>query len=442
MSSLPTAMAVHDTAVALPPMPTAAPFGTPAGTTLHIVLAGPIAGDDVKAYLAPGQADSLPTGYLGAPLMGILIGELLRMGHRVTAITTDPTLPAHPGTVTRQGPGFSFVVCAARPRAWRNNGRKPGRVVDFFASERELVHQQMLAAGPDIVHAHWSYEFALAALAQPAPHLITCHDAPGVILRYTRSPYRALRYLMARTVFRRGQAFTTVSDYMARELAPFLPATPQVIPNPVAPAVFALGRDRPRPASRKVAMVCNGWSRRKNPEPGLRAFSLWRAAEPTAELHLYGADFGPGELAEQWAQAQRLTAGIFFHGRMPHLKLVQQLATADVLLHTSLEESFGVVLAEAMALGLPVVAGRHSGAVPWVMGADAAGHTLCGQLVDVTSPAFIAAALPAAFSPGYAESSAAGRRLAVQRFSSATVAAAYATLYALLTESPAARAAA
>ena len=96
MSALPAAVAAQVTAAALPRLPGDATISTPAGTTLHIVLAGHIAGDDVKDYLAPGQADSLPTGYLGAPLMGILIGELLRLGHRVTAITTDPTLPAHP----------------------------------------------------------------------------------------------------------------------------------------------------------------------------------------------------------------------------------------------------------------------------------------------------------------------------------------------------------
>ena len=416
------------------PAPARAGPATPS-RPLHIVLAGPIAGDDIAGYLYPSElAKQLPIGYLGAPLMGILIGQLLALGHRVTGITTDSALSHKQGAITRQGPGFSFVVCPARPQAWRNNGWRLGRVVDLFSQERSLIRSAMLAARPDIVHAHWSYEFALAAIDQPAPHLITCHDAPAVVLRFTRSPYRALRYLMARQVFRRGNAFTTVSDYMARELAPALHAVPQVVANPVAPYVFALGRDRQWPATRKVVMVCNGWNRLKNPEPALRGFALWRATEPLAELHLYGADFGPGERGQLWAVAHGMADGVHFHGRLPHLELVQRMAMADVLLHTSLEESFGVVLAEAMALGLPVVAGRHSGAVPWVVGTDDAGQTLCGHLVDVVSPVFVSHGLIAAFDSAYGSYSAAGRLQAVQRFSPTTVASTYTDLYATILE--------
>lgn len=420
------------------------PLATP-GTTarqpsacppFHVLLAGPIAGDDVKAYLHPGQLQGLPAGYLGAPLTGVLIGELLRLGLRVTAVTFDVALPAHGGVVVRVGPNFSFQVCPARPRAWRNNGWRLGRMVDCFAFERAQIREQMLAAAPDLVHAHWSYEFALAALAQPAPHLITCHDAPAVVLHYNRNAYRATRYLMARQVFKRGKAFTTVSDYMAQALAPALGHEPQVIANPVSPQVLRLGHDRAAPATRRVAMVCNGWSAQKNPEPGLRGFAAWRQREPAAELHLYGADFGPGETAEKWARGHALAGGVHFHGRLPHGQLLQHMARADVLLHTALEESFGVVLAEAMALGLPVVAGSHSGGVPWVLGADASGHSACGSLVDVRLADNIHDALALVFGPGYAAMSAAGRRRAASQFSPTRVAAEYAALYAQLAGRP------
>lgn len=395
---------------------------------MHIALAGPIAGDDVRAYLHAGTGE-LPSGYGGAPLTGVLIGELLRLGHRVTGITTDPTLPLATGPVRREGPGFSFVVCPARPHAWRFNGAQPGRALDFFAAERRSIGLAMAQAAPDIVHAHWSYEFALAALDQTAPHLITCHDSPARVLRYTRSPYRAVRYLMARRVFRRGQEFSTVSDYMARELAPLLGHRPQVVPNPVAAQAFALGRTRSAPDARRAAMVCNGWDQLKNPETALRAFAMWRATEPAAELHLFGINFGIGEVAHHWVQANGLGAGMHFHGRQPHHGLLTALAGMNVLLHPSLEESFGVAVAEAMALGLPVVAGRDSGAVPWVLGFDPARGGGAGQLTDAQSAPALAHALQAVFDDEYGARSSAGRIRASALFSPLSVVAEYVRRY-------------
>lgn len=403
---------------------------------MHVALAGPIAGDDVQAYLHPA-AGPAPAGYAGAPLTGILIGELLRLGHRVTGITTDSTLPLNGGPVTREGPNFTFVACPARPRAWRFNGRHPGRALDFFAFERRGISRAMAASAADIIHAHWSYEFALAALAQPAPHLITCHDSPAVVLRFSQSPYRALRYLMARRVFQRGRQFTTVSEYMARELAPELAQMPQVVPNPVSAQVLAMGRKRTASSSRRVAMVCNGWDRRKNPEPGIRSFALWRSTEPSAELHLFGADFGAGEMAHRWAESQGLAQGIAFHGRLSHRELMERLEKMDALLLTSLEESFGVVLAEGMALGLPLVAGRSSGAVPSVVGADASGNSDCAVLTDVQSDTALAWALTAVFDQNYSARSAAGIKRAAQLFTPNSVTRAYVEEYErILSETP------
>lgn len=396
---------------------------------MHIAIVGPIAGDDVREFLAPSNRQ-VPVGYPGAPLTGILIGELLRLGHRVTGITTDQTLPLAQGPVRCEGAHFSLVVCPARSRALRPNGFRLGRAIDLFALERRFIREAIAAAAPEIVHAHWSYEFALSALAQPIPHLITCHDSPAVVLRYTRSPYRALRYLMAQWVFKRGREFSTVSDYMAHELSSSMGHLPEVIPNPVAPYVLSLGRVRTAPSLRRVAMVCNGWDRRKNPEPALRAFACWRSVEPSAELHLFGADFGAGEVAQAWANAEGVAAGLNFHGRIPHRQLIAALNEMDALLHPALEESFGVVLAEAMALGLPVVAGKQSGAVPWVLGDGQRDHeTLAGVLTDVTSPSSIAEALQVLFDKQYEEFSRAGRQRAAAIYSPQAVTRAYLNRY-------------
>jgi L-malate glycosyltransferase len=95
-----------------------------------------------------------------------------------------------------------------------------------------------------------------------------------------------------------------------------------------------------------------------------------------------------------------------------------------VLLHPALEESFGAVVAEAMAVGLPVVAGVRSGAVPWVAG-DA------GQLVDVADPDAIAGALLGLFESPQRMSRMAerGQAQASSRFGAKAVSALYEDAY-------------
>jgi glycosyltransferase involved in cell wall biosynthesis len=349
---------------------------------MHIAVLGPIASADVRHLLHEPSA-ALPGGYAGAPLMATLIEGLLARGHRVTAITLSADMPLDGSrAVGAEGPRFTLVCCPLRPRAWPFNGWRPGRIVDLFAYERAALLRAINAAAPDVVHAHWAYEFGWAALDSGLPHVITSHDAPLVIARYygglVLGGYRWLRALMARHVLRRARLVTTVSPYMVREIQPWCRQTVNVVPNPVAASVFELRRE-PVPGRQRVLMVCNGWSARKNPEPALRAFALLSRRLPDAELVLLGTDFAPGQRASQWWAQMGLIGNVRFVGSVPYASVLGWMADSDVLLHPALEESFGAVIAEAMALGVPAIAGQASGAVPWVVGDD-------GLLVDVHQP--------------------------------------------------------
>jgi glycosyltransferase involved in cell wall biosynthesis len=173
----------------------------------------------------------------------------------------------------------------------------------------------------------------------------------------------------------------------------------------------------------RIAMVCNGWSLRKNSPAALRAFGQFHRAHAHAELHMFGFDSARGEAAEQWCKQHGLLSGVQFHGVVPHALLLERLANLDLLLHPSLEESFGMAVAEAMALGLPVVAGESSGAVPWVVG-DA------GVLCDVRHPLEIARALRRAFAPEhYGRLSALGIKRSSERFTVSAVAERYLEIY-------------
>lgn len=400
---------------------------------MKICIAAPVATSDVTEYLDDVPATA-PVGYSGAPLTGVLVGELLRRGHDVTAVTVDYTLPRGAQSVRLRGKHFEFRVLPGRRRAFRFNGLSPGRALDLWQVERRLIAQAIIDCHPDLVHAHWTYEFALGAIDSGVPHLITCHDAPGAILRYTRSPYRALRYLMAREVLRKAVHLTAVSSYMADAARRLGAKQVAVVPNPIADFVLAKGYARTRPLTRRVAMVCNGMQRLKNIETGMIAFANFRGDAPEAQLHMFGLDMGPGQKAQEWAESHGLAAGMIFRGPMPHRTLIDELATMDVLLHPALEESFGVVVAEAMALGLPVVAGATSGAVPSVIGpVDPVQGCAPGVLSDVTSPVALRAALIEAFDHGFASRSALARARAVRLYTAREIVDRYSLIYGSIT---------
>ncbi|MDT7516455.1 glycosyltransferase family 4 protein [Rhodoferax mekongensis] len=352
---------------------------------MHIGLVGPIATADIK-HLLDGDITSLPKGYAGGPLLATLVTELLARGHTVSAFTLTNDLPLTTNAAvmaTGTEKRFSLHYVPMRPKAWRPNGWLPGRIMDLFRFEIQGLKQAILARQPQVLHAHWVYEYALAAIETSIPHIITCHDSPYTIAklnstrRPTQSLYRWLRVLMARNTFKSAKYLTAVSPYMRDEVQPLTKETIHVVPNPVDDRAVEMARVRKASGAPAIAMICNGWDKRKNPEPGLLAFNKLLKEMPGATLHLYGNDFGPGQTAETWCTSKHIKEAMHFHGQLPHRDLLVQLAQHDILLHTSVEESFGMVIAEAMAMGLPVVAGNNSGAVPWVVQES-------GELCDVT----------------------------------------------------------
>jgi glycosyltransferase involved in cell wall biosynthesis len=353
---------------------------------MKIGIAGPISTQSIARFIS-GDISSLPLVDGASPLLGTLIGELLSRGHEVSAYTTTTNLPLNlPQPVIAQGDRFKIYYCPQRKHSIRMNGWHLGRIVDFFGLERRYLEQAIRMDKPDVVHAHWAYEFALAVIASGKSHVVTCHDAPQEVLKYMPNLYRLGRFFMAHKAMRTAQCLTTPSPYMLGKLPK---KKIVVIANPLPPFLVCTPIDETRHLSTAepiVVMAANGWGKLKNAQAGLRAFSMLLAAIPGAKLKLYGADFGSGERAEQWTIQQGITKNMEFVGRLPYTTLMQEIAKGDIFLHPSREEAFGMVVAEAMALGVPVIGGRNSGAVPWVIGEN-------GLLVDVENDVDITNAL-------------------------------------------------
>lgn len=118
---------------------------------------------------------------------------------------------------------------------------------------------------------------------------------------------------------------------------------------------------------------------RLSPEKGyaglLEAFAKVRASGINASLVIVGD--GPEHARlEQMIVSLNLQADVLLAGRLSEEDTLIRMASADVLVLASFMEGLPVVLMEAMALGLPVIASRVAG-VPELVTENEQGLLFC-----------------------------------------------------------------
>ena len=344
-----------------------------------LALTGPINVADFRDYIAPSQwRDDLPKGQGGTPV-NLLGRELLRRGQRLLVISTDEAVRDE---IVLKG---DLLTLCLGPK-----GIRPAR--NFFRVEREYVQRTLQREKPQLIHANWTYEYAMPVLNSGIPHVITAHDAPINILRHNFIPYRIARTLMAYRVTSRAPRIVSVSPYVAKHLRRFMlyRGAAEVVPNGMPEHVFereAAAAEKDRPFT--FATILVGWGGYKNGNAAIDAFAHLRASYRQARLLMFGHAHGVGEHAQHYAQQKGVADGIEFVGQVAYPQLMQRLANeVDVLVHPALEEAQPMALIEAMAMGIPVIGGQYSGGVPWTLDEGRA-----GMLVDVRSSPAIAAAM-------------------------------------------------
>lgn len=324
--------------------------------------------------------ERIKTGFLvpdtySFPYISQLALTYLKKGHEVEIVTSSENVKSTVRVPTHEGLGITIVPRRARARE---------RAFDLFSEEIKWISEATMTANPDVIHAHWLYEFAAGALTVQSDALVTAHDAPlSVVRHYGQHAYWWFREVAGVRTLRQVTNITAVAPTLARELAPFL-ATKQkvhVIPNGLElddsclPPHRNLAKLRQAPV---FATVANGFDKRKNTATAIRAFAFLRQSYPAAQLVMYGNGHEPDGIAQQWARRRGLDVNIDFRGPVGHVELLQDMReNVDVIVHPSRWEACSLAILEARSLGIPTIGSRKAGGVSYTLD-----DGLSGCLVD------------------------------------------------------------
>jgi len=234
------------------------------------------------------------------------------------------------------------------------------------------------------VHAHWTYEYALAAQDSGLPHLITVHDEPWEILKDFRNFFFFLRLLVAIQVrIRSTNEFVFVSDYI-RSLwhKRMFKMSGEVIPNMNRLEISPIEESK---RLNHVIAVGNT-DRRKNIRRLLAAWQIVVLTNPDSVLHLVGPGLGASDPMAREFEAKFDSGQVIWHGSVNRDELSELYGRSKLLVHPSLHESFGLIYLEAFAGDIGIITLAKSGSTSEVVGT-------AGVILSDDSPQSLAQAI-------------------------------------------------
>ncbi len=180
----------------------------------------------------------------------------------------------------------------------------------------------------------------LDALPRFAPCHLLAHYLPCLVAGTTLSEAERAALIAA-------DGFVTTSAFMARELTRLAPEPRPVVV--IAPGIDVTNTAHVTPAARGSRAILVA-----NLTPGKGVLPLLRAlaSRPLALAVVGSPDVDPDYAAACHAAGPHVE----FLGALSHAQTTAAIAASDFLVSASRMESFGLALAEARALGVPIVA--------------------------------------------------------------------------------------
>ncbi|MCX6908204.1 MAG: glycosyltransferase family 4 protein [Verrucomicrobia bacterium] len=319
-----------------------------------------------------------------APWVANLAHALARLGTVEVHVVTQTDEIERDMEAESQGVRLHFLCCPRRLRA-----------ATLFVFDRRRLHRALRRIQPDLVHSHGTEDaYTIAALTSGYPAVMTMQGLLFKIAEQVKAPLFSrprLMQVMEQWCLRRVRHIIAKSEHVAEQLAPLAPqAEIHRIPNPMNPVFFqntsnAVVGDPERLLFGGIIAPVKGL------QYLVAAFGRLRQQRPGLKLSVVGV---PGRGSEGYFESVlgqirslRLEEAVEFHGFLRPEEMARRMTQAGIVIVPSLHEMFCNMVAEAMAVGRPVVASRI-GSLPELVDD---GQT--GLLVPPADPESLAAAI-------------------------------------------------
>ena len=219
---------------------------------------------------------------------------------------------------------------------------------------------------PDIIHGQGiglAGDFAtrLGARSVVSVHGIVHREARMTLSASFPDRWRVrLTEGMVKRILQRARVVISTSAYDLNSLKDWIAGRHVLIANPVDASFFA---SQPAVSEEQTILFAGMMARRKNVTGLVRAFDKVRRRLPSARLVIVGPSPDADYAREVWALVCQLDLQetVELRGFLENRELIACLAGSRCLVLFSNEETSPTVIAQAMAMGKPIVAARVGG---------------------------------------------------------------------------------
>lgn len=223
--------------------------------------------------------------------------------------------------------------------------------IRIIAAISGLLSKELSENRPDLIHVHsfraTRYARAIKAL-RDIPYVVTEH-----VSWFERGLLSEKECRSAAAGYAHASAVIAVSEGLRDQIAHLSPIPVRVVPNMVDDRFFLTDLKK-HPGEGFRFLSIGSLNRNKGMDAVLEAFSEELNSGNNATLTICG-DGEEREALERQASELGLGANVCFTGQVSRAECAAYLSECDAFVLASRVETFGIVLAEAMACGRPVV---------------------------------------------------------------------------------------